>query len=138
MNISLSNLRGNQVASIRAAAVQMIGAPSAQVIAEWHGQVTAIRDETFIAELKGTLGDGVRGSWEEAEIPTEEVRPDDLQLLAVGAFFRLTVNYELQPISRSRRRYTDITFRRLPAYRRDELEEASRRGQETARAIRME
>lgn len=121
-----------------AAAIRFVDVPRSKLVAEWHGQVLEVRDRSFIAELRGTVGEGVRGSWEEAEIPREEVRSDDEELLRVGAFFRLSVNYELQRNTSTRRRYTDITFRRLPAYRRDELEEAAARARELAGAIRME
>ena len=41
-----------------------------QVIAEWHGQVIAVEQSYFVAELKGTIGVGVAGSLEEAQIPS--------------------------------------------------------------------
>lgn len=107
-----------------------------QVIAEWHGQVIAIEQSYFIAELKGTIGAGVAGALEEAQIPRDEVRQDDRDLLREGAFFRLCVNWEF--VNGSRRRVTDIVFRRMPAYRRDELEEARKAAVDLFHALRVE
>lgn len=107
-----------------------------QVIAEWHGQVVAVEDGYLVAELRGTLGNGVAGSFEEAQIPIEEVRTEDLALVRAGAFFRLCVNWEF--VNGSRRRLTDLVFRRMPAYRRDELEDARAVAGELWHALRVE
>jgi len=107
-----------------------------QVVAEWHGQVIEIQAGYFIAELKGTIGEGVAGVVEEAQIPLDEVREGDRELVAAGAFFRLCVNLELR--HGTKRRYTDVVFRRMPAYRRDELDAARQAGLEIARALRVE
>ena len=121
--------------SLRFSAISHAPARS-QVIAEWHGQVVAIKHDYFVAELKGTLGVGVAGSLEEAQIPSDEVRQDDRELLQEGAFFRLCVNWEF--VNGSRRRVTDLVFRRMPAYRRDELEEARKAAVELFHALRVE
>ena len=107
------------------------------LIAEWRGQVLSIEDNYFVAELKGTIGNGVAGSHEEATIPIEDMSPPDLELLQVGAFFRLCVSYEVS-LHGTRRRYTGVVFRRMPAYRRDELEQADREAADLVRAIRVE
>ena len=73
---------------------------------------------------------------EEAQIPRDEVRQDDRDLLREGAFFRLCVNWEL--VNGSRRRVTDIVFRRMPAYRRDELEDARKAAVDLFHALRVE
>ena len=110
---------------------------TSQLIAEWHGQVTEIEDDHFYAELRGLHGDGVAGSNEEAVIPISDLRPDDGFLLTEGAFFRLCISYEIQ-LSGNRRRYTEVIFRRMPAFRRIELEEAKQRAQNISRALRLE
>ncbi len=108
-----------------------------ELLAEWHGQVTSIEGGAFRADLSGTHGRGVIGMQEEALIPLEDVSVDDLDLLVEGAFFRLCISYETD-VRRVRRRCTTVVFRRMPAYRRDELEEARRAGLEIARALRLE
>lgn len=107
-----------------------------QLIAEWHGQVVAIESDYFVAELKGTIGANVVGSLEEAMIPRDEIRPEDRELLGEGAFFRLCVNWEF--FNGSKRRVTDLVFRRMPAYRRDELEEARKTAADLFHALRVE
>lgn len=111
--------------------------PASRPLAEWHGQVVRIEDAVFIAELRGTHGTGVVGKLEQAVIPIEEVQASDLGLLRPGAFFRLCVSYEVAPKG-TRRRFTDVVFRRLPAYRREELETARRAGREIARDLQVE
>lgn len=108
-----------------------------EIVAEWHGQVTKVLPDSFLAELKGVVGQDVGGSLEEAEIPTDEVRDDDTDLVRVGAFFRLCISYELATTG-TRRRFTEVIFRRLPAYRREELDQAATEAADILRAIRVE
>lgn len=127
-----------EVSRIAAASIAKADVPKNQVMAEWQGMVTELLEGKFVAELKGILGRDVIGALEEAVIPLDEVRDEDLPFLVPGAFFRLTVNNVLRPDGRTRRRFTDVTFRRMPAYRREELEEAAERGRALARVIRVE
>lgn len=106
-------------------------------IAEWDGLVTDIEDEYLVAQLRGTFGMNVIGCDEEAFIPIEDVNQKDYDLLKIGAFFRLCISYEISPHG-NRRRYTEVVFRRLPAYRREELEVARSDAAELARDIRVE
>ena len=109
---------------------------SSQPLAEWHGEVDIIEGETFTATLRGNIGEGVAGVVEEALIPIADLRPDDLPLLQEGAFFRLCVTYVQD--RGARRRVTDVVFRRMPAYRREELEGAQESARELLRALRVE
>lgn len=106
------------------------------VIAEWHGQVLIINENHFVAELKGTIGEGVAGIVEEAQIPNDGIRDDDQPLVRPGAFFRLCVNWEVR--NGTRRRFTEIVFRRMPAYRREELEAAHQEALDLVRGLRLE
>ena len=120
---------------------QSTGLPSHQVasqlLAEWHGQVVTVMDDAFTAQLRGAYGQGVAGKEDEAVIPIEDVRESDLELLEPGAFFRLCISYETAA-QRPKRRFTEVVFRRMPAYRREDLEDARERGQEIARGLRLE
>jgi len=129
---------GTRLSQIAADSIAATDVPKNQVMAEWHGMVTHVLEGTFVAELKGLIGKDVKGAVEEAVIPVDEVRHEDLPFLVPGAFFRLTVNNVLRPDGKTHRRFTDITFRRMPAYRREELEEAAERGRALARVIRVE
>jgi len=107
------------------------------LLAEWHGQVTEVLAATFIAQLKGRHGEAVAGSEDIAVIPIEEVRESDRDLLQTGAFFRLCIAYEISQQG-NRRRYTEVVFRRLPAFRREELEQAQAVAREIASELRLE
>lgn len=108
-----------------------------QLLAEWHGEVVEIADSTFIAQMRGTFGAGVAGTQEQATIPLDDVRDEDKELLEPGAFFRLCIAYETSE-SGTKRRYSEVVFRRLPAYRREELEAARERSDQLIRGIRLE
>jgi hypothetical protein len=108
-----------------------------ELIAEWHGQVNKLFGDSFVAELTGVFGQSVAGSHEEAVIPLDGLKEDDLELVRPGAFFRLCVSYETAPTG-TRRHYTEVTFRRLPAYRREDIEDAARETADIVRAIRVE
>ena len=108
-----------------------------QALAEWQGMVTEVGETHFVAELQGKIGQGVSGSIEEARIPVDEVSPEDRELLRPGAFFRLCITRELTPHGSSRR-YTQVVFRRMPAYRREDLEAARAEARELVRELRVE
>lgn len=113
-----------------------IGANS-QPLAEWHGIVLSVGESHFVAELIGKTGIGVAGSHEEACLPIDEVRASDRDLLSPGAFFRLCVSRESDR-SGTWRRSTYVVFRRMPAYRREELEAAKLAARDLVRALRVE
>lgn len=106
-------------------------------VAEWQGHVLDVLDDHLIAELHGTHGEGVTGSIEEASIPLTDVRDSDLPLVKPGSFFRLCISYEVGT-SGMRRRYTEVVFRRLPAYRADALNQARESAERLARGLRLE
>jgi len=110
---------------------------SSTLLAEWGGCVTAIDDTFFVAELHGLVGNGVVDVVEMAEIPLSDVSPSDKDLLREGAFFRLCISYEKSPTG-NLRRYTEVIFRRLPAYTQRELDEAGEEAREFMRGLRLE
>ena len=104
----------------------VIGSPgSVEQLAEWSGYVTSIQEEgySFSATLTGVSGIGVEGEQDDAIIPVSDVAEADKELLRVGNFFRLCVTQEVTK-SGQPRRYTQVIFRRMPAYRREDLESA--------------
>lgn len=110
-----------------------------EVLAEWNGCVTGVQHAgySFSAILTGIIGEGVRGEEEEATIPTADVSEWDKDLLRPGNFFRLCVIHEVLP-SGQPRRYTQVVFRRLPAYRQQDLDQAGERGRELAGSLHVE
>jgi hypothetical protein len=112
-------------------------AAASQLLAEWHGQVVDIGAESFTAQLKGRFGEGIAGSEDEAVIPLDDVRDEDQELFRIGAFFSLCISYEVNAVG-SKRRYTEVIFRRMPAFRREELDLAATRAKEIVRGFRLE
>lgn len=114
-------------------------ATPAILLAEWSGCVVEIdkSGHFFRASLKGIAGEQVKGEEEEALIPISDVSAADMQLLRAGNFFRLCVMHEKQRNGQTRR-FTQIIFRRLPAYHRSDIEDAESWADEIARALRVE
>lgn len=111
--------------------------PPQTLLAEWNGAVLSVKDHFFIAALKGIAGEGVQGEEEDAEIPLSDVSEFEKDLLQPGNMFRLCVFSEVLKNGQPRR-YTQVTFRRLPAYRSKDLEAASQRVDELYSSIRVE
>ncbi|QKE39970.1 MAG: hypothetical protein HO274_00450 [Ferrovum myxofaciens] len=110
-----------------------------ELLAEWDGYVTSIQEEGmfFSAVLNGLKGLGVKGAEEDAVIPISDVADWDKDLLREGNFFRLCVKQGVSP-SGQPIRYTMVIFRRMPAYRQQDLDQAIVRGRELARSLRVE
>lgn len=111
----------------------------AELLAEWNGCVTSIQNvgHYFSATLRGVKGEGVKGEEDDAIIPISDVSEWDKDLLQPGNYFRLCVMHEISP-SGQPRRYSLVVFRRLPAYRKQDLDEALERGCNLARGLRVE
>lgn len=111
----------------------------AELLAEWSGCVTDIQESShfFSATLKGIEGDGVKGEEDDAIIPISDVSEGDKDLLQPGNFFRLCVMHEVTP-SGQPRRYSLVIFRRMPAYRKQDLDASMERGRKLARGLRVE
>lgn len=107
------------------------------LLAEWNGCVTSVNVSHFSASLKGIYGEGVRGEGEDAEIPISDVSAADIELLQPGNFFRLCVLHEIREDGQPRR-YTQVVFRRLPAYRTSDLRQADDDALELARSLSVE
>ena len=116
-----------------------IGHIASEELAEWSGCVTSIQEEGgfFTATLNGIKGISVNGQEEDANIPISDVAPWDRELLREGNYFRLCViqgfDASGDPI-----RSTKVVFRRLPAYRQQDLDQALERGRELAGRLRVE
>lgn len=93
----------------------------------WECTVEEVHETEFTAVLR-SLRD-IRDSEKSAEIPREEVSMDDLELLTPGAVFYWTIGYETSPAG-TRRRFSLIKFRRLPAWTEKDLKRVTRTGDE--------
>lgn len=113
---------------------------SSRVLAEWNGYVTSIDPSgySFYAALTGVIGTGVQGEEEIATIPVDYVSEWDRELLKPGHFFRLSVIFALSETTKQPIRYTQVVFRRLPAYNQRDLDKAKERAQLLAQQLRVE
>jgi len=108
--------------------------PSEQfdVLQEWEGLVSEIVEETFVARLTDiTNRDSPE---EEADFLIEELSRGDLKLLRPGAVFRWIIGYEMKQ-NGTKRRVSQIVFRRLPQWTEKEIAEADQEAEKLARSI---
>ena len=86
---------------------------------EWEGRVEEIDGDTFVGILVDkTAGSGIEE--ERAELLLCDVQFADRSLLRVGAIFRWVIGYQTLQ-SGTRQRVSQIVFRRLPAWRKQDL-----------------
>lgn len=87
---------------------------------KWEGVVLEVKEDYFIARLHDLT---VRGNEEEVELPLEEVSEGDRDLVKPGAVFYWHIGY-FDSRTGQRKRESVTRFRRLPAWRQEELESA--------------
>ncbi len=95
---------------------------SFHALQEWEGYVIDIAEDSFTARLT----DITRRSMveeESAEFPKSEVSDDDLALIEEGAIFRWVIGFQ-RSRGGTKRRVSEIVFRRLPAWTKRDLYEA--------------
>lgn len=89
-----------------------------RLLQSWEGRVVEVFDEGFVAHLVDLTTPGIE---EEVEIEFEEISPDDESLVVPGAVFYWSIGYLRSP-SGSRTRASEIRFRRLPRWTRQDLD----------------
>jgi hypothetical protein len=98
--------------------------PTLVPLQEWEGHVIDISEHGFTARLVDmTRQESV--AREEADFELDEVSDPDRDLLREGAVFRWTIGYETAP-SGSKKRVSQLVFRRLPKWTKKELAQADR------------
>jgi hypothetical protein len=109
---------------------------SLQPLQEWEGYVTEIGPETFTGRLVDVTA---RRKTEEemADFPICDLSDDDRELLAPGAIFRWVIGYQRSK-GGTKRRVSQITFRRLPGWTRKDLARAKDTAAELSREISWE
>jgi len=90
------------------------------VLQSWEGCVLSVSPDSFVARLVDSKH--IRPD-EEAEFDVNELTEDDRELLEPGAVFYWSIGYYDKP-SGQRIRASEIRFRRLPAWTKEELKEA--------------
>jgi hypothetical protein len=92
---------------------------SLEPLQEWEGYVTDIGEETFHARLVDvTAEDEIEQ--ETAEFEISDLSEDGLAMLREGAVFRWVIGYQ-RSVGGTKRRVSEIVFRRLPAWTKADL-----------------
>lgn len=106
---------------------------SLQALQEWEGYVISIGEATFHARLfDKTHRSEVEE--EEGEFLIEDLSEADRRLLAEGAIFRWVIGY-LRDVGGSKRRVSQIVFRRLPAWTKHDLLSIKTRSSEIVKGL---
>jgi hypothetical protein len=103
-----------------------------QVVGDFEGIVEDVdwKTGTFNARLIDlTAGDQL--AFDVAEFPTQDIRPDDKELVVEGAVFRVRIMYRIEA-GGTRQRFTEVIFRRLPSWQPRHFEIAEQRASELA------
>lgn len=102
--------------------------PSFMLLHKWEGRVLQVSADDFTA----IVSDKTNPSNDDEEIvfDIEDVLDEDRELVAPGAVFYWSIGYD--DFSGSRRRVSQIVFRRLPGMSRREIEDAEKKALEFA------
>jgi hypothetical protein len=100
------------------------------VLALWEGEVLGTDDDLIYARVYPRRGQGVV---EDAEIPIDEIAPGDRDAVVSGARFWWAIGYETT--RGTRRRVSQIRFRRLPRKTAREMDAARAQAQRWASEI---
>ena len=103
---------------------------------EWDGYVVAVNAESFRARLTDITNDGAVDE-EEVEIPLSELDEDSQSQLAEGRLFRWSIGHHRLRTGQ-KIRVSWIILRRLPAWRREDLEAARSEARALSRKIKWE
>jgi hypothetical protein len=135
---SISNARSKRITDAIEAVLSAKPMPAADVfiaLQEWEGVVSDIEDNTFIARLTDITSR--ENPEEEADFPIDDLRRDDIKLLQPGAVFRWVIGYETKKDG-TKRRASEIIFRRLPQWTKKDIQEADKEACDLANAITWE
>lgn len=106
------------------------------IVQDWEGIVESIETEIFTALLLDLTADEAYPG-ERADLPVEDITPDDRELLKPGAIFYLTVGRSTGPTGQ-RQRFSRMEFRRLPVWTSADFNRADERAQRLARFLGSE
>jgi uncharacterized protein YjbJ (UPF0337 family) len=95
--------------------------PTYVTLQEWEGCVDRVEGETVFARLRD-ITRGARELSDFAEIPLEEISPDDVERLVPGSLFRWAIGY--RRTAGVQERFSRIVVRHLPAWTQNDIAEA--------------
>lgn len=129
-NIGLDKLIGSVVPSITQRSPREV--PTFSPLQEWEGYVVDVAEDSFRANLVDITA-GKNFADEAMEFLISELSDDDQGLLSVGAIFRWSIGYE--KLRGSKKRTSQIIFRRLPAVMPRDIEAAKKRAEKILGAL---
>lgn len=94
-----------------------------QALQEWEGFVQNIDNDTFSARLLDITNK--ENPEEEGDFLIEDLRNDDIKMLKPGAVFSWVIGYVIKRDG-TKRRSSDIVFRRLPQWTQNDITEADK------------
>ncbi|MBF0320870.1 MAG: hypothetical protein HQL01_13810 [Nitrospirae bacterium] len=92
---------------------------------KWEGYVLEIFEDTFIARLIDLTNESPD---EEAEFYIDDLSGEDKELLQLGAVFYWNIGYHIAS-GGQRTRGSTIRFRRLPAWRKEDIKSATQKAE---------
>jgi hypothetical protein len=95
--------------------------PTLYTLQEWEGYVVEITEDSFTARLVDITAGGELPD-EEADFPISDLSEHDFKLLKPGAVFRWVIGYEKSRTG-NKKRFSQLVFRDLPQWTKQELEE---------------
>jgi hypothetical protein len=96
-------------------------AASYVTLQEWEGCVDRVEQDTVFARLRN-ITSGASELSDTAEIPLDEIAPDDVPRLVPGSLFRWAIGYRRS--SGVQERFSRIIVRHLPSWTQKDLTEA--------------
>lgn len=109
---------------------------SLEPLQEWEGYVTEVGRESFTARLVDVTARR-KLEEEEAEFPISDLSDTDREQLKLGAVFRWVIGYQ-RSLGGTKRRVSQLTFRRMPAWSKRDLVRAAKKARSFARSITWE
>lgn len=127
--------------SIKSFAYTLPSQPRAEsftAIQEWEGFVTSISPDqgSFFARLVDKTAKK-KVAEETIEIQVSDVSESDAHLIKEGAIFRLAIGHA-RSAAGTRRKVSEIVFRRLPAWTERDIREARQKAEQLVSALKWE
>lgn len=99
---------------------------------EWEGCVLEVFEDYFVARLFDVTDPS--NPKEETDFYIEDLQEDDKILLREGAIFRWVIGYHYE-LGGTKRRSSQIVFRRLPVWRKPDIESAEMEAEKIQRKL---
>lgn len=106
-------------------------------VQEWEARVTEISDNIITARLTDITA-GLTDETEETTIAINHLSEIDRTNVLVGSLLRVIIGYKREVKNAGLRRYSQITLRKLPAWRKCDLKIAQQRAERWTNAFKRD